>query len=221
LTASTDNINEKVRQQLLYHMLNYTLPQFPPIDTVDIYNTLHFPRRPLEPPSKDPAPAPPWIPLPGGTLNNHSQRLRAATRDSKTYVAVDAMGEGGISSSKDPVQGTNCLLVGISEVIEVPPSLGEIIRNTPSLSYLVNILPESQLQALEALPGLTVFLPEDNAWDILHPVIRLYLESPFSNGDLKWIVGMHVADGKLGYTDRFGDLTKSKSEPSLIELLSR
>lgn len=214
-----DNINERVRQQLLYHLLNYTLPAFPPEDSqIATYNTLHFPRIPTSPTSGDPPPAPPWVPLPGGLLNNESQRLRAAVRadsggytnDPTAYINVDAWGEGGTPIVKPAVQGTNCLLVGINDVLEVPTSLATIIRDTPSLSYLSTVLPESQMKSLENDPGLTVFLPEDDAWDQLHPVIKMYLESPFATGDLRWIVGMHVADGKLGYSDRFGDVRKSK-----------
>lgn len=204
-----DNINEKIRQTILYHLLNYTLPSFPPKDALETYNTLHFPRVSIEPPSKNPAPAPPWLPIPGGSLNNESQRLRAAVREGRPYVGVDAGGQDGTLVSKEPVSGTNCMLVGIDDVLDTPSSLANVIRNTPSLSYLANILPEAQMNALEVSPGLTVFLPEDSAWDTLHPVVRDYLESPFAHEDLRWIVGMHVADGKLGYTDRFGDATKS------------
>ncbi|KIM24038.1 hypothetical protein M408DRAFT_76434 [Serendipita vermifera MAFF 305830] len=217
---ANDNINEQVRQTLLYHLLNYTLPTFPPAQNeVATYNTLHFPRIPVSPPSPNPPPAPPWVPLPGGSLHNESQRLRAAVRgdgdaldgSTKAYVDVDASGQNGTPVVKDPVSGTNCLLVGINDVLEVPKSLAAIIKDTPELSYLVNVLPEAQMQSLEKDPGLTVFLPEDDAWGVLHPVIRLYLESPFARGDLKWIVGMHVADGKLGYSDRFGDATRIRT----------
>lgn len=211
-----DNINEQVRQTLLYHLLNYTLPTFPPSQNeVATYSTLHFPRIPISPPSPNPPPAPPWVPLPGGSLHNESQRLRAAVRESfdgtsRAYLDVDAFGQNGSPVVKEPVSGTNCLLVGIDDVLEVPKSLAAIIKDTPALSYLANVLPEAQMQSLETDPGLTVFLPEDDAWDTLHPVIRMYLESPFAHGDLKWIVGMHVADGKLGYSDRFGEATRSK-----------
>ncbi|KIM19356.1 hypothetical protein M408DRAFT_31302, partial [Serendipita vermifera MAFF 305830] len=217
---ANDNINEQVRQTLLYHLLNYTLPTFPPAQNeVATYNTLHFPRIPVSPPSPNPPPAPPWVPLPGGSLHNESQRLRAAVRgdgdaldgSTKAYVDVDASGQNGTPVVKEPVSGTNCLLVGINDVLEVPKSLAAIIKDTPELSYLVNVLPEAQMQSLEKDPGLTVFLPEDDAWGVLHPVIRLYLESPFARGDLKWIVGMHVADGKLGYSDRFGEATRIRT----------
>lgn len=207
--ALGDNIHEQVRQTLLYHMLNYTLESFPPESTIDTYNTLHFPRISPSPPSKNPPPAPPWLPVPGGSLNGESQRLRAAVRGSRPYVGVDALGENGVLVSKDPVRGTNCTLIGIDDVLETPSSVASIIRSTPSLSYLADILPDSQIEALGKSPGLTVFLPEDDAWSTLHPVIRLYLESSFAHADLRWIVGMHVADGPLGYTDRFGASTKS------------
>ncbi|KAG8838615.1 hypothetical protein FRC18_003873 [Serendipita sp. 400] len=206
-----DNVNERIRQTLFYHILNYTLPSFPPTGGVEIYRTLHFPRIPVEPPSGDPPPAPPWVPLPGGSLNDESQRLRAAVREGKAYVSVDAFGEQGIPTAKDPVSGTNCMLIGIHEVIEPPGSLANIIRGTPALSYLTNILPEAQMKALEITPGLTVFLPENKAWNRLPRVVRLYLESQFSNADLKWIVGMHAAAGKLGYTTRLKDATKIRT----------
>jgi solute carrier family 25 carnitine/acylcarnitine transporter 20/29 len=137
------------------------------------------------------------------------------TKDPIAYINVDAWGEGGTPIIKPAVQGTNCLLVGIDDVLEVPPSLASIIKDTPSLSYLFTVLPESQLKSLENDAGLTVFLPEDDAWDQLHPVIKMYLESPFATGDLRWIVRMHVADGKLGYSDRFGDVRKSKYNHSM------
>ncbi|KAG8875440.1 hypothetical protein FRC20_003854 [Serendipita sp. 405] len=207
----TDNVNERIRQTLFYHILNYTLPSFPPTGGVEIYRTLHFPRIPVEPPSGDPPPAPPWVPLPGGSLNDESQRLRAAVREGKAYVSVDAFGEQGIPTAKDPVSGTNCMLIGIHEVIEPPSSLANIIRGNPALSYLTNILPEAQMKALEITPGLTVFLPENKAWNRLPRVVRLYLESQFSNADLKWIVGMHAAAGKLGYTTRLKDATKIRT----------
>ncbi|KAG8835969.1 hypothetical protein FRC17_010938 [Serendipita sp. 399] len=207
----TDNINERIRQTLFYHILNYTLPSFPPSDGVEIYRTLHFPRIPIQPPSEDPPPAPPWVPIPGGSLNNESQRLRAVVRDGTAYVNVDAFGKQGIPTAKDAVTGTNCMLVGIQEVIEPPGSLASVIRNTPSLSYLLKILPEVQLKALEMTPGLTVFLPENEAWKRLPRVVRIYLESQFSTVDLKRIVGMHAASGRLGYTSRFKDATKIRT----------
>lgn len=216
--SSVDNINEKVRQTLLYHILNYTLPSFPPQESeIATYNTLHFPRIPVSPPSKHPPPAPPWIPVPGGSLNNESQRLRAALRSSSSsssfeptaYINVDAWGEGGTPVVKPAVQGTDCLLVGINDVLEPPPSLAAILRNTPALSYLSYLLPESVMNDMANSPGLTVFLPEDDAWGDLHPVVKKYLEGPFATRDLRWIAGMHMAEGALGYSDRFGDVTKS------------
>jgi solute carrier family 25 carnitine/acylcarnitine transporter 20/29 len=85
-----DNVNEQLRQQLLYHLLNYTLPHYPP-EAVEVLTTLHFPRIPLEPPSKEPPPDPPWLPTPGGSLNGEGQRLRLAVRDGKAFINVDAM----------------------------------------------------------------------------------------------------------------------------------
>lgn len=45
---------------------------------------------------------------------------------------------------------------------------------------------------MEALSELTVFLPVDSAWESLHPVERLYLESEFATDDLLRILHWHA-----------------------------
>lgn len=210
-----DNVNEQLRQQLLYHLLNYTLPHYPP-EATEVLTTLHFPRIPLEPPSKAPPPNPPWLPTPGGSLNGEGQRLRLAARDGKSFVNVDATGEQGIPVVKEAVYGTNSLLIGIGDVIDVPTDLATIVRKNPALTYVARVLQDSHFKILESVPGLTVFLPEDSAWNELHPVERLYLESEFAEEDLRWILGMHTVNSNIGWSNTFGEHTNSTLFQELV-----
>jgi len=120
-----DNIQEQLRQQLFYHLLNYTLSSFPPEGgKTQVLQTLHFPRTPVEPPTHEPPPYPPWMPVPGGTLGGAPQRLRLAARDQKAFVGVDAFGKGGVEIVKGRVNVTNGVLLGIDNILEPPKDLG-------------------------------------------------------------------------------------------------
>lgn len=120
-----DNVQEKLRQDLFYHLLNYSLEELPSVQTPRVLRTLHYPRIPVEPPTTEPPPTPPWMPVPGGTLGGEPQLLRTASRDATAYVGVDAFGEGGAKAVKGVVNASNGILVGIDEVLQVPPDLGE------------------------------------------------------------------------------------------------
>lgn len=126
-----DNVNEQLRQELFYHLLNYTVV-LPKDNHILVTKTLHFPHDYLEPPSRDPPPSPPWLPIPGGSLGGESQRLRVASRNGHLHVGVDAFGKGGAKVIKAPVDAGNGLLVGIDRVLPPPPSLGVAY---PSLSH--------------------------------------------------------------------------------------
>lgn len=121
-----DNIQEKLRQELFYHMLNYTLEEFPKEQDPEVLLTLHYPRIPVEPPSHEPPPSPPWMPEPGGTLGGKPQRLRIASRDETSWVGVNAFGEDGAKVSK-VVDASNGKVVGIDAVLSVPQDLGQFI----------------------------------------------------------------------------------------------
>nr|XP_019047790.1 hypothetical protein I302_04407 [Kwoniella bestiolae CBS 10118]OCF26720.1 hypothetical protein I302_04407 [Kwoniella bestiolae CBS 10118] len=103
-----DNQNWLLRQHLLYHMLNYTLPPSfflatqnsgQGIGNITIETTLLYPLadEPKLPPT--PEPGPPWLPRGGeGLLGGHGQRLRLAKigeEEEKGRVGVDWNGEGG------------------------------------------------------------------------------------------------------------------------------
>jgi solute carrier family 25 (mitochondrial carnitine/acylcarnitine transporter), member 20/29 len=119
-----DNIQEKLRQELFYHILDFTLAALPDGDEPEVLKTMHFPRKPTEPPTQEPPPSPPWMPRPGGTLGGEPQRLRMATRDAAAWIGVDAFGRGGAEVHKEVVNASNGLLIGIDEVLQVPPDLG-------------------------------------------------------------------------------------------------
>src|SRR5258708_1044206 len=63
-----DNIQDQLRQQLFYHLLNESLVSLPSSGNVPFYRTLLYPHKPFDPPSREPPPNPPWMPIPNGTL---------------------------------------------------------------------------------------------------------------------------------------------------------
>lgn len=125
-----DNIQEKLREELFYHLLNYSIPDplsdVPDSHHLQVHKTLHYPRIPVEPPSRQPPPYPPWLPMPGGSLGGQPQRLRLSpsSRDTPLYVGVDAFGKGGAQIIKQWVNASNGVILGIKDVLNVPPDIG-------------------------------------------------------------------------------------------------
>ena len=117
-----DNIQEQLRQQLFYHLLNNSLVGTPTDNNTQVLKTLLYPHDPRDPPSHEP---PPWMPIPTGTLGSEPQRLRIAAHDQSAYIGTDAFGKGGVAIVKDKQIADNGVLFGISEVLEPPPDLGE------------------------------------------------------------------------------------------------
>lgn len=229
-----DNIQEKLRQELLYHMLNGTLPPFPQPEefTVQVHETFHYPRKPADPPTENPPPSTPWIPEPGGTLGGRPQRVRLAGRGKHVWVGVDAFGKGGIKVAKERVDVANGVLVGVDGVLEPPSSLGTfhtverisfeklschsatIIPKYSSLSYFSRIKNAELDRELDDLAELTVFLPIDSAWDSLHPIERLYLESEFAADDLLEILHGHaVGESDVFWSESFDPGLDRKLSP--------
>jgi solute carrier family 25 carnitine/acylcarnitine transporter 20/29 len=120
-----DNIQEKLRQQLFYHLLNHSITSLPIKQHPKVLKTLHFPHIPVEPPSKNPPPNPPWLPIPGGSLGGEPQRLRWAARDNATWVGTDYAGNSGIQLVRPKVDTGNGVLLGIGGVLEPPKDLGK------------------------------------------------------------------------------------------------
>ncbi|KAH9037203.1 hypothetical protein EDB85DRAFT_2072986 [Lactarius pseudohatsudake] len=186
-----DNINERLRQEIFYHLLNYTVV-LPEDDNVLVTKTLHFPRDNSGPPSDEPPPSPPWLPIPGGSLGHEPQRLRVASRHGGIYVGVDAFGKGGVRVVKGPIGADNGVLFGIESILTVPPSLSDVISTRPSTSYFHRILTPAAITRLNETAELTIFVPVDSAWNALHPVEKLYLESEFAADDVLRILEMHA-----------------------------
>jgi len=189
-----DNVQEKLRQQLFYHLLNYSIPALPQGDIHEVrtHKTLHFPRKPLDPPSRDPPPSPPWMPIPGGTLGGDPQRLRVAARDDGVWVGSNAFGDGGVHVVKGRSVASNGVLLGIDGVLEPPSDLATVVSGQSSLTYFHRIMNKDITKFLEDSPQITLFLPVDSAWDALHPIERQYLESEFATDDLTRILQMHA-----------------------------
>jgi solute carrier family 25 (mitochondrial carnitine/acylcarnitine transporter), member 20/29 len=73
-----------------------------------------------------------------------------------------------------------------------------------SLSYFSRIKNTEVDRELDDLSGLTVFLPIDSAWDSLHPIERLYLESEFATDDLLKILHGHaVGESDVFWSESF------------------
>ncbi|KAL0951405.1 hypothetical protein HGRIS_008100 [Hohenbuehelia grisea] len=200
-----DNIQHQLRQQLFYHLLNFSLPTWSDEDpSLQVLKTLHFPQTPLEPPTRQPPPSPPWMPIPTGTLGNEPQRLRTAARDRQAFVGVDAFGAGGAEIIKGKVDAGNGVLLGISDVLDPPGNMAHVVTQHASLSYLNRVLTPEITNLLKTTTELTLFLPIDKAWEALHPLERLYLESGFATDDLNSILNMHaVVQKKVFWSDSF------------------
>lgn len=270
-TDELDNQNWALRQHLLYHLLNYTLP----IDAVRASNssnitietTLLYPiaRQPPLPPV--PEPGPPWLPRGGeGLLGGHGQRLRIAKAGSdegseRGKVAIDWRGEGGVTvwdgsgwpeknatalkggkgkdggDKDDPpaaeeVTGMkwtrNGLLVGLDGVLDMPPSISEIVSKHPELSYLSRILPDELPgplpESFATSPHLTVFAPSNRAFQsALDELEKGYLESDFGGeGVGRIFAGGVVLDLKhdsVGWSDVWPEEGKTITSASQLELL--
>ncbi|KAF5356169.1 hypothetical protein D9756_004097 [Leucocoprinus leucothites] len=205
--VATDNVQEQLRQQLFYHLLNYSIADSPtPKDTVQTLHTLHYPHKPLDPPSHEPPPYPPWMPIPSGTLGKLPQRLRAVLTDQKDAgkVGVDSFGNGGIEIVKGMIDGGNGIIFGIDDVLDPPPDLATVVSAQQSLSYLRRILTPESSHFLNTTSQLTLFLPVDEAWDEMNPYEKIYLESEFAADDLKRILSMHaVVEKGVKWSDSF------------------
>ena len=121
-----DNLHLHLRQELFYHLVNYTLTLLPTEQTPQKHDTLLYPRNTTEQPSQEPPPYPPWMPIPNGTLGTDPQRLRLSARDSALWAGVDSYGNNGVKIVKDHVNTSNGLVLGLDEVLEMPPDLGKL-----------------------------------------------------------------------------------------------
>ncbi|KAJ3521688.1 hypothetical protein NM688_g8982 [Phlebia brevispora] len=102
------------------------------------------------------------------------------------------------------VEASNGRLLGIDDVLLVPPDLATVITSHPSLSYLKDILTSEIIGFFNSTANLTLFLPVDSAWEALPHYERLYLESKYAADDLTRIVNMHaVSSDSVKYSELF------------------
>lgn len=207
-----DNVQEELRQQLFYHLLNYTIP-VPVEQATQTLKTLHFPRRSISPPTHKPPPSPPWLPIPEGTLGGEPQRLRLTSRDKSLWVGTDSFGQGGVEVVKERTVASNGVVYGISDMLQVPPSLANIVGNETSLSYLRTTLTPDLEDFLNDTSCLSLFMPVDAAWESIDPLERLYLESAFAEDDRRRILDMHsVVEEGVKWSESFSSSTKMTTE---------
>lgn len=124
--ALRDNVKEQLRQELLYHLINYSIDALPDEHNLQVLKTLHYPRKPVDPPSREPPPGPPWMPVPGGTLGGEPQRVRIASVSGEIRAGTNAFAQGGAKVVKGRVDVDNGLLFGIGDVLDVPSNLGKL-----------------------------------------------------------------------------------------------
>ncbi|KAF7306782.1 Carnitine/acyl carnitine carrier [Mycena indigotica] len=217
----SDNIQEQLRQQLFYHLINYELAEMPEAPNPAFLKTLHYPRSPLDPPSRDPPPSPPWMPTPGGSLGSQPQRLRVAARNQGAWVGVDAFGEDGVEITKGKIDAGNGVLLGINDVLDPPPSLADVVSQHTSVSYFHQILTPEIRKRLNESTELTLFLPVNAAFESLHDLERLYLESEFATADLTRILNGHAVVKKtVQYADTFVPTAKLKTiDGSMLDIV--
>ncbi|KAJ7169731.1 hypothetical protein C8R46DRAFT_1162488 [Mycena filopes] len=217
----SDNIQEQLRQQLFYHIINRTLPAMPDAPHPQVLKTLHFPRTTLDPPSRDPPPSPPWMPIPGGSLGSEPQRLRVAARDQGAWVGVDAFGKGGVEIVKGKLDAGNGLLLGIDDVLTPPPNLAHLVSQHSSVSYFHKILTPEIKDLLNSTTEMTLFLPVDKAFESLHELERLYLESEFATADLIRILNGHaVVEDTVKWSESFDPSGKLKTiDGSILDIV--
>ncbi|KAI6047750.1 hypothetical protein EDC04DRAFT_2863938 [Pisolithus marmoratus] len=190
-----DNVQEELRQQLFYHLVNHTIPVPSAEPTTQTIQTLHFPKRSTDPPTHQPPP------------------LRLTSRDGSLWVGTDAFGQGGIQVVKERANASNGVVYGISDMLQVPPSLLHVVGNETSLSYLRKILTPDLEDLLNKTSCLSLFIPVDAAWKSIDPLERLYLESEFAEDDRRQILDMHSVVGKnVRWFDTFASSTEMTTE---------
>ncbi|CAE6520081.1 unnamed protein product [Rhizoctonia solani] len=198
------NPHNDLRQHVFYHLLNYTatpttsqdLPAAPATYT---HKTLHFPQAPEDgsgPPSHEPPNLPPWMPVPGGLLAGEPQRVRVTWKDDAAWVAVSEKGQDGVKVVKNDVVASNGRIVGIDDVIPLPRNLVDVIRDHPKLKTLSRYITSTIERTLAKTPHLTLFVPDDKAWDALKPMEKLWLDSGYAERDLMDIFARHATTGE-------------------------
>lgn len=231
------NVNAVLRQQLLYHMVNYTLPyQFSPdgrinsssendrlsSGKVEMLSTLHRPSRRLlhEPTRPGPIPHPPSTPPhpgaedDGGLLAAEGQKMRIATqgKEGDVWVGTDATGSGSVKIVGADASSSTGLLLSIDGIVDIPPSLANLLKTNPVLQHLHNLTTSTLLSSLTEAAHSTFFLPTEKAFEALSAVEMTFITGDWelAKQDRLKLLGEHMSgigmgQGKIAYAQRLRD----------------
>ncbi|KAG9023433.1 hypothetical protein FS837_005814, partial [Tulasnella sp. UAMH 9824] len=157
-----DNVQELLRQDSFYHLLNYTLHSVAEQGTPQL--TFHFFALPFQPPTGNPPPPPPWLPVPGGLLEGvEPQRLRTTVRDGASSIGVDYKGQGGARTVKDLVSTANGIIYGIDRVLDTPRDLFRKVSSRLTSSQSRNSIAAAQLVARTRSKSVSTYTQTDGA----------------------------------------------------------
>jgi solute carrier family 25 carnitine/acylcarnitine transporter 20/29 len=96
-------------------------------------------------------------------------------------------------------------------------STATVVSQHKSISYFDWVLTNETAQLLQDTPGLTLFLPVDEAWEKLDELERLYLESEFASDDLNRIVKMHAVTGSgVAWSETFEPAVNREFSPYML-----
>ncbi|PWN50301.1 FAS1 domain-containing protein [Violaceomyces palustris] len=223
-----DNVNAMLRQHLLYHVLNYTLPYstsnetgihkpsspIPEVGRPIMHETMHFPsRRLLQEPTR-----PGHIPKPdkedhGGLLGNEGQKLRVGSITETKQITkfkkestpaltfgTASDGSGGVRCTSELWSSPNGVIFSIDGILDLPPSLDTVINTHKSLKTLRSLLPPTLLKTLSTTPHLSLFLPASDAFDSLTELEWRFLSGKWkqSFNDRMRLVGWHASGLGVG-----------------------
>lgn len=97
----------------------------------------------------------------------------------------------------------------------------DVVSTRPSTSYFHRILTPAAITRLNETAELTIFVPVDSAWNALHPVEKLYLESEFAADDVLRILEMHaVVRNGVKWSESFNPAINCQSLPPMVVFLS-
>lgn len=220
------NVNAVLRQQLLYHMLNYTLSftvgesdlasaylnsATPKLSSKPLMlTTLHLPSRRYlhEPTRPGPIPHPPSkAPLPGSEdkgslLGSEGQKVRVCTRgkEGDIYVGTNSKCEGGVKVLEMVDKSDKGRIVVIDGILEVPPSLSSVLQSHPKLQHLLNLTTSASLRSLTESAHSTFFLPVAESFEVLTSLEKAYITGDWelAKQDRVKLLGQHMSGIGVG-----------------------
>jgi solute carrier family 25 carnitine/acylcarnitine transporter 20/29 len=218
------NINAVLRQQLLYHMINYTLPfnfttggllqdnvtpSLPAPGSASMLTSLHRPSHRLlhEPTRPGPVPQPPSSPPhpgaedQGGLLAGKGQKMRIARKDNgQVFLGTDAKGKKGARAVMADRTSRSGLILSIDGVIDLPPSLAILLSTEPTLQHLRNLTTNTLLRSLTETAHTTFFLPTESSFEALSAIEKVFITGDWelAKQDRLKLLGEHMSGIGLG-----------------------